>query len=98
MDMNSLRPALRGALTGGAMVLVVTVCIAADTALKYDGECGGLIPFTGGTHECSFAEYMRVSLPFTLKVFFIGYWYLSAAVLVLPAAIFHILHGLNSSR
>jgi hypothetical protein len=49
----------------GALMLAGLLLLAGYFAPGYNGRCGGLLPFLGGTRPCSRWEYVGTMLLFT---------------------------------
>src|SRR6478672_4675608 len=57
-----------------AAFLMAGCAIVIDTALRFDGTCGGLIPFLGAAQPCTRWQYLSSSVSFTFAVLFQEYW------------------------
>jgi hypothetical protein len=65
--------------------------IVIDTSLRFDGTCGGLIPFLGAAQPCTLWQYVFSSVSFTFAVLFQEYWLVVlffVGLVVLGSAIF----------
>ena len=50
--------AIRGLLSGLLILLIGEICLIFFLAYQFDGQCGGLMPFLSGSHNCSFIEFL----------------------------------------
>jgi hypothetical protein len=81
------RPVVWGLLIGVFGLGLLAVLIVLQTAFSYDGNCGGLLPFTGEAGECTMWEYLRLWLPFNFEVVVYSYWPFLTAILFAPPVI-----------
>jgi len=86
------RPVVWGFLTGVFGLGLLAVLIVLQTALSYDGNCEGLLPFMGEAGECGFWEHMGVWLPFNLEVVACSYWPFLALILLVPPSMLWAYH------
>jgi hypothetical protein len=56
-----------------AAFLMAACAIVIDTALRFNGTCGGLIPFVGSAQPCTLWQYVSSSVSFTFAVLFQEY-------------------------
>src|SRR5262245_33934662 len=57
-----------------AAFLTAACAIVADEALRFDGTCGGVIPFLAAAEPCTLWQYLSSSVSFTFAVLFREYW------------------------
>ena len=57
-----------------AALLVAACAIVIDTAIRFDGTCGGLIPFLAAAQPCTRWQYVSSNVSFTFTVLFQEYW------------------------
>ena len=88
MSGRFFRWGLYGALAVPSLLAMVLV---AESALSYQGKCGGLMPFLAGPRPCSFWEYASASLEFTALVLWDAYWPLIVLLLLIPPAVGYLL-------
>jgi len=63
---------------------VMAACVSVvDAALRYDGTCGGLMPFLGSPQPCTRWQYVSSSVSFTFAVMFHEYWHIGLVVVAL---------------
>jgi hypothetical protein len=58
-----------------AAFLMAACAIVVNAALRFDGTCGGLIPFLGAAQPCTRWQYVFSSVSFTFAVLFQEYWF-----------------------
>jgi len=63
--------------------LVVTCVTVVDAGLRYDGMCGGLMPFLGSPQPCTRWQHVSASVSFTFAVMFHEYWHIGLVVVAL---------------
>src|SRR5258706_14486421 len=57
-----------------AVFLTAACAIVVDAALRFDGKCGGLMPFLGASQPCTLWQYLWSSVSFTFEVVLQEYW------------------------
>ena len=57
-----------------AAFLMAACAIVVQAALRFDGTCGGLIPFLAATQPCTRWQYVSADVSFTFAVLFQEYW------------------------
>jgi len=67
-------------------LLVVTCVIVADAALRFEGTCGGLMPFLAAAQPCTRWQYVSANVSFTFAVMFQEYWLIGLVVVGLVFA------------
>lgn len=82
-----VRPAVWGFLAGVSGLCLLALLVVLQTALSYDRDCGGLLPFMGKNTECTLLEYLRVRLPLNFEIVYYSYRYFLAAILFTPVVI-----------
>ena len=58
-----------------AVFLIAGCVIVVQAALRFDGRCGGLIPFLGTGQPCTLWQYVWFDLSFTFEVLLQEYWF-----------------------
>jgi hypothetical protein len=58
-----------------AVFLLAACAIVVDAALRFDGKCGGFMPFLAAAQPCTLWQYLYSSVSFTLVVLFQEYWF-----------------------
>lgn len=78
----------RSIVAVAAAFLIAVSVVAVQAALRFDGTCGGLIPFLSAAQPCTVWQYVWSNVSFTFAVFFEEYWLiaLSTAGLVFIGA------------
>jgi len=57
-----------------AAFLMAACAIVIDTAIRFDGTCGGLMPFLSAAQPCTRWQYVSSNVSFTVTVLFQEYW------------------------
>ena len=88
--MKTRRYVVWGVCVSCASVLGIAVVSFVHSAMSYDGECGGLMPFLGGTRPCSFWDHASSDLGLFV-VLNVGYGPIVLATLLVPPLIGYLL-------
>ena len=70
MNKTHRKYAIKGLLGGALILLMGTICLIFFLAYQFDGQCGGLMPFLSGPHNCSLIEFLATDA-FFITLFFI---------------------------
>jgi hypothetical protein len=57
-----------------AAFLMAACATVIDAVVRFDGTCGGLIPFLAAAQPCTLWQYVSSSVSFTFAVLFQEYW------------------------
>jgi len=68
-----------------AAFLMAACATAIDAVVRFDGTCGGLIPFLAAAQPCTRWQYVSADISFTFAVLFQEYW---PVVLLLVGLVF----------
>src|SRR6476620_1731062 len=74
-----------------AAFLIAGCVIVVQTALRFDGTCGGLIPFLAAAQPCTFGKYVWSNVSFTFAVLVQEFWSIGlsfAAIVFIGSVIF----------
>jgi hypothetical protein len=69
-----LRATVRAIAVLLAALLMAACAIVIDTAIRFDGRCGGLIPSLAAAQPCTLWQYVSANVSFTFAVLFREYW------------------------
>ena len=87
---------LRTVAVSVAACLIAVCVIVVEAVLRYNGTCGGLIPFLAAAQPCTLWQYVWSDLSFTVEVFlreFGGVGLLLAGIVFIGSAIYERFRG-----
>ncbi|MCI0613752.1 hypothetical protein L0244_12270 [bacterium] len=67
-----------------AILTVASILIILQIAFRYNGKCGGFLPWLAGPMPCSFWEYVSGNSIATFTVVWIAYWPFLLALIAVP--------------
>jgi hypothetical protein len=67
---------VRGLIINVAILVVAGLCLLVSIAFSYKGKCGVFYFFGGQGRPCSFLEYLREELGFSLLLIVYYFWWL----------------------
>jgi hypothetical protein len=80
---------IRAIVIFGALFGAGVCTLELGAALRFDGSCGGFMPFLAAAHSCTLSEYLWGSMSFSILVLLQEFWgwLLVALFLVLAASV-----------
>ena len=81
----------RAVAVSTAVFLIAGCVIVVQAALRFDGRCGGLIPFLAATQPCTRWQYVWSDVSFTFEVLLREYWFIGllfAGIVFIGSAVF----------
>jgi phosphotransferase system glucose/maltose/N-acetylglucosamine-specific IIC component len=70
-----------------AILIAASIILIVNTALSYNGKCGGFLPWLAGPKPCSLWEYVYGNSLAIIAVVGISYWPVILALIFVPALI-----------
>lgn len=86
----------RAAAVTLAVFLSAACVIVVQAALRFEGRCGGLMPFLSAERSCTLWQYVWSSVSLTFAVLLMEYWsvgLLFVAIVFMGAALFDRFRG-----
>jgi hypothetical protein len=72
--MRGQKATIRAIAVLAAAFLIAACATVIDAAVRFDGTCGGLIPFLAAAQPCTRWQYVSADVSFTVAVLFQEYW------------------------